>query len=1792
MRRHAAAAAVVLVLLAAATALATSYHRPNIDGHVTTAAGDWAADELVWHDPNNDNRYYPYDGDLVNLYVTWDADSLYIGLTTVNGPGTYGNGYVIYIDTDAQNGITGVTDFTNVSFYKRNITLSTMGADAELGVWNLNMAQLGIKDIRDPLNPLDISDTYTQINPGFKHIETGIGWDGLYGLGRGAVPAGTTLRFICVVTGTDGTGAYDALPTSSTGIESDPATPYDAYTNLDVYVEIPVDANHDGVPDVGYPPNGLVSGTVTYDDPTDLTTVATLTAYQNGVEVRSADTDPGGGDYLIDRLATGTYDITATAPTYLPETIEGVSVVDTLETPDIDFLLHRVTGRISGDVALSGGPDVDVAVTAYDSETGLIGGEGTVIVPGGTGAFSIGTIVDGTWNVVAEAKGYVEQEIVAVIASGDTADVGHLSLPAVVATRYAFANSFDDEIESVDTTVSLPELDTYYYAMAWVQPRDDDGRVAYWDYDAQGDVSLAATKLDPAHAPSGSVILADEDEIPLVGGIVPAGAFEDGKAPFLVADDEVEVLRISAQSGDLEGAVQVGVLPPAPIRLSLSSDVSSMQAGTGVAHITGQLVDASGNASQVSGVIASMSMLRSTGTFSVPTPITQADGKFEIDFTSTAADTALVSASIDPSSPVSNLAVDTLAIIVTPGEASVVDLVSAPRSLRLEDTATIDAQVRDAFGNDVPLGGLSIALTGTPGSLVGSIESPVVTDGDGHATADLVSDGSYGVLRIEGAAGSTTVSPIDVPIDATIRAMDPVAPEPNPPHSDPGLDLTALMMYNTTDELVVGMIFDSTWDRAHVGIAIETKGDAAGATTEPFIFPINYGYTLLPDYAFTFRVNGDPYSDFRRWNTSTGKWEWQDWDTGGWIPVDGTWVQGVASLNRQVFQEGDMIWFHLPFSVIEVAPGDTVRVEGYTMQEVDGGNVKYTALDSTPSDATHDMTGDWWETAEDPVTLSHYAAYTISPLGAAPVLSEGGVDPDFPAPGDLVTYTVRVTNAGRSIGDVFIDLTSVGGDQYVRMTDDGVEPDAVAGDGIYTAADVLSRAATDGDHLATVTAWDGPNEEFSTLDIVVTVNNPTSAIRSFEDPSFDDHGPNGGAEHPGEQTVGLYYEYPTNLVFLPGSFDITRVDILPDGDRIVFRTYIRDLVNHQDPSAADWGAPQPAPQTCDNPYRTDLNLQKVDIYIDAKEGEGSTSGFPNRYVDIAPVDAWEYGISVEGWGKWFVDSQNSSSIAGWQLYKNDSDITICDDYVDNYIDISVNRERLGLDPDNLDDNEAILNWDIIVTLSSHDGDSTDDNLGGIRWVNANIAEWQFGGGSDGEGGRERDSNIIDVATSPGQGHAPGRTQEEMLDYTTPEAQRRFSEDKVACLMEASFAVDTSPPVIYAFASPSSPGVVSWTSSPSLASIRWLALNGAPAVMWTRISDVSGISAARFHWYPVGEPALEDSVDMVNLTGEIWAADISRQEIVAHTNVVPLVDDGEGRVIEAWVEASDASINANSIRTPLQTFDIMEPWSDQQTVTGVDTLGLNDEAFMVFQDGTILAVQGSDLQDSQGQAVHVTVTPLPGSFVDVSNIRDDMEFVSVARDITARLEGGETLTLTGYPSLTLHYPQYEVGGLNEKNFGIFGWVPETERWIFKGGASDPVRNAVTSEIGEEGLFGIFSWDTLDVGSERGLSGVLVEPNPFSPNGDGLYETTDVSFFLGRGADYVNVEFYDLSGRLVRRLVFQAPTEYTGRTPAKVTWDGKDSEGRIVPYGIYVMRMEAKFKTEPTFERVNIPVAVIK
>jgi len=69
-----------------------------------------------------------------------------------------------------------------------------------------------------------------------------------------------------------------------------------------------------------------------------------------------------------------------------------------------------------------------------------------------------------------------------------------------------------------------------------------------------------------------------------------------------------------------------------------------------------------------------------------------------------------------------------------------------------------------------------------------------------------------------------------------------------------------------------------------------------------------------------------------------------------------------------------------------------------------------------------------------------------------------------------------------------------------------------------------------------------------------------------------------------------------------------------------------------------------------------------------------------------------------------------------------------------------------------------------------------------------------------------------------------------------------------------------------------------------------------------------------------------------------------------------------------------------------------------------------------------------------------------------------------------------------------------------------------------------------------------------------------PNPFNP-------LTDVEFTLGRDAQ-TSLKVYDVHGRLVRTLV----NSYLAAGRRKVTWDGRDDEGRVVASGTYFLRLQ--------------------
>ncbi|MDX1450458.1 MAG: glucodextranase DOMON-like domain-containing protein, partial [Acidimicrobiia bacterium] len=380
-------------------------------------------------------------------------------------------------------------------------------------------------------------------------------------------------------------------------------------------------------------------------------------------------------------------------------------------------------------------------------------------------------------------------------------------------------------------------------------------------------------------------------------------------------------------------------------------------------------------------------------------------------------------------------------------------------------------------------------------------------------------------------------------------------------------------------------------------------------------------------------------------------------------------------------------------------------------------------------------------------------------------------------------------------------------------------------------------------------------------------------------------------------------------------FDLRRLDVFDLGDQLLFRVTIGDLTNPNETSAADWNATYPTDANCPEGQRTDLNLQNVVILIDSEEGvnTGSIELPDNRWADVAPQDAWEYAIVCDGWWKGLIKSNGTSSAGGWSVLPQDENFFFCASDETNTIDGFVDKSQFT--PAELD---AILTWDILVMLSGHDGDSNPGNWGGVRWVNDGVSEWNFGGGRNGEDGRERDPNIIDLLIRPGL--APdgspkpvGRTQEEQLDYLTPTARARFADDRniPSVEIEATRLVDEVPPTVRVR------GV-----STDRATVPNAILADSPVVIRADIDDRSGVAAARLFWWAPGENESDRrEVPMGRLRGDLdptsieWVADLRWDDVAAATDSGPLEDPenlaDDVRYISVLIDAVDILGNSTT-----------------------------------------------------------------------------------------------------------------------------------------------------------------------------------------------------------------------------------------------------------------------------------------
>ncbi len=101
-------------------------------------------------------------------------------------------------------------------------------------------------------------------------------------------------------------------------------------------------------------------------------------------------------------------------------------------------------------------------------------------------------------------------------------------------------------------------------------------------------------------------------------------------------------------------------------------------------------------------------------------------------------------------------------------------------------------------------------------------------------------------------------------------------------------------------------------------------------------------------------------------------------------------------------------------------------------------------------------------------------------------------------------------------------------------------------------------------------------------------------------------------------------------------------------------------------------------------------------------------------------------------------------------------------------------------------------------------------------------------------------------------------------------------------------------------------------------------------------------------------------------------------------------------------------------------------------------------------------------------------------------------------------------------------------------------------------------------------------------------LLLEPNPFSPDGDGRDDLLAVRINLHDADARVDLKIYDVRGREVRRLASRADVTYHG----EILWDGRDSQGRMLPTGLYIVYLEALGRGGTRIQSARRVVALVR
>jgi hypothetical protein len=115
-------------------------------------------------------------------------------------------------------------------------------------------------------------------------------------------------------------------------------------------------------------------------------------------------------------------------------------------------------------------------------------------------------------------------------------------------------------------------------------------------------------------------------------------------------------------------------------------------------------------------------------------------------------------------------------------------------------------------------------------------------------------------------------------------------------------------------------------------------------------------------------------------------------------------------------------------------------------------------------------------------------------------------------------------------------------------------------------------------------------------------------------------------------------------------------------------------------------------------------------------------------------------------------------------------------------------------------------------------------------------------------------------------------------------------------------------------------------------------------------------------------------------------------------------------------------------------------------------------------------------------------------------------------------------------------------------------------------SDVVDFAATDQLTDRNSLAVTA--NISVQSENLVSNFKVEPNPFTPNGDGINDEMTIFFDVQRllTPKPVRLEIFDLNGRRLHLTERQLSSGGYSQQ-----WDGRGDNGQMVPPGLYLLRI---------------------